>query len=246
MAHEKTMWLIGRWATGGGATTGSGTRRGMLAKLEEALNVALVWIVPRVTFIGENINSRHLTNHLEDPRSILATLVCRHGAHNNFLPNEIKYAKVFFSRCHPHKNFFGHIGDVGIVTDLRSESVAKKLVQHPIDRFHSMSGTKLHLAIHGIIHESHLTIKRKLPTMKLGATKILLTKSKNLRKSLIRDGEGLALKEPIEGPCFTTDIEIGIELSDHFFIPIIVDCHHVGHPLGMTNINSIIDRRDVE
>jgi hypothetical protein len=50
----------------------------------------------------------------------------------------------------------------------------------------------------------------------------------------------------MEGPCLTTDIEIGIELGDHFFIPIIIDCHHVGHPLGVTNINSIIYRRDVE
>jgi hypothetical protein len=30
----------------------------MLAQLEEALNVALVWLVPRVTFIGENVNSQ--------------------------------------------------------------------------------------------------------------------------------------------------------------------------------------------
>jgi hypothetical protein len=40
----------------------------MLAQLEETLNVALVWLVPRVRFIGENINSDHLTYHLEDPR----------------------------------------------------------------------------------------------------------------------------------------------------------------------------------
>jgi hypothetical protein len=50
----------------------------------------------------------------------------------------------------------------------------------------------------------------------------------------------------MEGPCLSTDIEIGIELGDHFFIPIIVDCHHIGHSLGVTNINSIIDGRDVE
>jgi hypothetical protein len=135
----------------------------MLAQLEEALNVALVWLVPRVTFIGENVNSCHLTNHLEDSRSILTTLFCRHGAHNNFLPNEIKDTKGFLPRCHPHKNFLGHIGDVGVVTDLRSEGVAEKLVQHPIDRFHSMSGTKLHLAKHGVIHESHLTINGNFP-----------------------------------------------------------------------------------
>jgi hypothetical protein len=215
---------------------------GMLAQLEKVLNVALVWLVPRVTFIGENVNSRHLTNHLEDPRSILTTLVCRHRAHNNFLPNEIKDTKGFLPRCHPHKNFLGHIGDVGVVTDLRSEGVAEKLVQHPIDRFHAMSGTKLHLAKHGVIHESHLTIKWKLPTMKLGATKIFLTESNNLGKSLIGDREGLALKELMESPCLATDVEIGIKLSDHFFIPIIVDRHNGGHPLVMTNVYSIIDR----
>jgi hypothetical protein len=93
----------------------------MLAQLEEALNVALVRLVPKVTFIGENVNSRHLTNHLEDPRNILTTLVCVHEAHNNFLPNEIKDTKGFLPRRHPHKNFLGHIGDVGVVTDLRSE-----------------------------------------------------------------------------------------------------------------------------
>jgi hypothetical protein len=74
----------------------------MLAKLEKTLNVALVWLVPRVRLVGENINSRHLTNHLEDPRSILATLVGGYGAHNDFLPNEVKDAKVLFARCHPH------------------------------------------------------------------------------------------------------------------------------------------------
>jgi hypothetical protein len=115
----------------------------------------------------------------------LATLVGGHGAHNNFLPNEIKDAKVLFPRCHPHKNLCGHIGDVGIVADLRSEGIAEKLVQHPIDRFHPMCGTKLHLSIHGVVHESHLTVKRELPTMKLGASKILLTKTKDLSKSLI-------------------------------------------------------------
>jgi hypothetical protein len=51
----------------------------MLAQPEETLNVALVWFVPRVRLISENINSGHLTNHLEDPRGILTTLVCGHG-----------------------------------------------------------------------------------------------------------------------------------------------------------------------
>jgi hypothetical protein len=165
----------------------------MLAQPEETLNVALVWLVPRVRLIGENINSGHLTNHLEDPRGTLTTLVCGHGAHNNLLPNEVKDTKSFFPRCHSHKNFLGYIGDVSVVTDLRSEGIAEKLIQHPINRFDAMSGTKLHLAKHGVIHESHLAIKRKLSSMKLGATEILLTKTKNLGKALIGDGEGLAL-----------------------------------------------------
>jgi hypothetical protein len=56
-----------------------------------------------------------------------------------------------------------------------------------------MSSTKLHLAKHGVIHESHLTIKWKLSTMKLGTTEILFTKTKYLGKALIGDGEWLAL-----------------------------------------------------
>jgi hypothetical protein len=157
----------------------------MLAQLEKSLNVALVWLVPRVSLVGEDIHSRHLTNHLEDPRGILATLVGGHGTHNDFFPNEVEDAKVLLPRCHPHKNLFGYIGDIGVVTDLRSESVTEELVQHPIDRFHPMCGTKLHLAIHGVIHESHLTVERKLSTMKLGTSEILLTEAKDLSKTLI-------------------------------------------------------------
>jgi hypothetical protein len=82
--------------------------------------------------------------------------------------------------------------------------------------------------------------------MKLGATKILLTESKSLGKTLIGDGEGLALEEPMESPCLATDVEICIKLSDHFFTPITVDPHNGGHSLGMTNINGFIDRRNVE
>jgi hypothetical protein len=48
-----------------------------------------------------------------------------------------------------------------------------------------MCGTKLHLAKYGVIHECHLSIKRKLSSMKLGATEILLTKTKNLSEALI-------------------------------------------------------------
>jgi hypothetical protein len=81
-----------------------------------------------VRLISENINSSHLTYHLENPRSIVTTLVCRHRAHNDLLPNEIKDIKSFFPRCHPHKNFVGYVGDVGVVTDLKSEGIAEKLV----------------------------------------------------------------------------------------------------------------------
>jgi hypothetical protein len=146
-----------------------------------------------VRLVGENINPGHLTNHLENPWGVLTTLVRRHGANNDLFPYEIKHTKVLFSRCHPHKNFLGYVGDVVVVTDLRSEGVAKELVQHPINRFHSMSSTKLHLAKHGVIHESHLAIKRKLTTIKLRVTEILFTKSKYLGKFLIGDGVGLAL-----------------------------------------------------
>jgi hypothetical protein len=165
----------------------------MLAQLEETLNVALVWLVPRVRLIGENVNSGHLTYHLENPRGILTTFVYGHGAHNDLLPNEVKDTKSFFPRCHPHKNFLGYVGDVVVVIDLRSEGIAEELIQHTINWFHAVSSTKLHLAKHGVIHESHLTIKRKLSTMKLGATEILFTKSKYLGKALIGDREGLAL-----------------------------------------------------
>jgi hypothetical protein len=79
-----------------------------------------------VRLISENINSGHLTNHFENPRSILTTFVCGHRAHNDLLPNEIKDTKSFFPRFHPHKNFLGYVGDVGVVTDLRSEGIAEK------------------------------------------------------------------------------------------------------------------------
>jgi hypothetical protein len=129
------------------STRGGGPRRGMLAQLEETLNVALIWLVPPVRLVGENVNSFHLTYHHEDPRGILTTLVCGHGAHNDLLPNEIKDTKVSFPRCHPHKNVLGNVGDIVVVTDLRSESVAEKLIPHPIDRLHPMSDAKLYLAI---------------------------------------------------------------------------------------------------
>jgi hypothetical protein len=190
----------------------------MLAQLKETLNVALVWLVPPVRLVGENVNSGHLTNHLEDPRGILTTLVCGHRAHNNLFPNLIKHTKVLFPWCHPHKNVLGYVGDVVVVVDLWSECIAEELVQHPINQLHPMSSTKLHLAIHGVIHKGHLTIKRYLTTMKLRTTEILLTKAKYLRKSFIGDGEGLALQNPMEGLCLTPDIEIGIELSNEFSI----------------------------
>jgi hypothetical protein len=36
--------------------------------------------------VGENVNHGHLTNHLENPRGILTTLVSGHRAHNDLLP----------------------------------------------------------------------------------------------------------------------------------------------------------------
>jgi hypothetical protein len=126
----------------------------MLAQLEKTLNISLVWLVPRVRFVGENVNAGHLTNHLENPRGILTALVSGHRAHNDLLPNEIKHTEVLFPRRHPHKYVLGNVGDVVVVTDLRSECIAKGLVQNPIDWLHPMSSTKLHLAIHGVIHES--------------------------------------------------------------------------------------------
>jgi hypothetical protein len=50
----------------------------MLAQLEKTLNVPLVWLVPSVILVGENVNSGHLTYHHEDPRGILTTLISRH------------------------------------------------------------------------------------------------------------------------------------------------------------------------
>jgi hypothetical protein len=96
---------------------------GHACPLEETLNVALVWLVPRVRLVGENVNSGHLTNHLENPKGILTTLVSRHGAHNDPLPNKIKNTEVLFPQCHPHKNVLCNVGDVVVVTDLRSECV---------------------------------------------------------------------------------------------------------------------------
>jgi hypothetical protein len=81
--------------------------------------------------------------------------------------------------------------------------------------------------------------------MKLRTTEILLTKAKYLRKSFIGDGEGLALQKPMKGLCLTPDIEIGIELSNDFFIPIIVKSHDRGQSFGMTNVNSFIDHQNV-
>jgi hypothetical protein len=210
---------------GGGSTRGGGPRRGMLAQLEETFNIALVWLVPHVRLVGENVNSGHLTNHLENPRDVLTTLVSGHRAHNDLPPNKIKHTEVLFPRCHPHKNVLGNVGDVVVVTDLRSECIAEELVQHPIDQLHPMSSTKLHLALHGVIHESHLTIKWNLTTMKLRTTEILLTKAKNLSKSFIGDREGLALQEPMEGLCLTPDIEIRIQLGNDLFISIKVKCN---------------------
>jgi hypothetical protein len=51
-------------------------RRGMLAQLEKTLKIALVWLVPRVSVVRENVNFGDLTYHPKDPRGILATLIC--------------------------------------------------------------------------------------------------------------------------------------------------------------------------
>jgi hypothetical protein len=118
----------------------------MLAQIEKMLNVSFVRLVQRMRLVGENVNVDHLANHLEHPRGIL-TLVSGHEAHNDLFPNEVKYTEVLFPRCHPHKYILGNVGDVVVVTNLRSESIAKELVQHHIDWFHPMSSTKLHLAI---------------------------------------------------------------------------------------------------
>jgi hypothetical protein len=182
----------------------------MLAQLEKTLNIALVWLVPSVRLVGENVNFGDLTNHLENLRSILATLLCRHGAHDDLFPNEIKHTKGFLIRSHPHKYFFGNVGDIVVVAYLRSESVTENLIQHPIDKLHAMSGPKLNVAISGVIHEGHLAIKRDLTSVKFWVIKILLTKPKNASKPLIKDREGLPLKELMESLGFTPNIEIGI------------------------------------
>jgi hypothetical protein len=155
-------------------------RRGMLAQLEKTFNVSLVLLVPSVSLVGENVNLDNLTNHLKDPRSILATLLSGHRAHNNLFPNEVKYTKLSSIQSHPHKHFFGNIGDIVVVTYLRSEGILKELIQHPIDEFHARSSLKLNLAIGGVVHKCHLTVKWYLSTMKLWATKIFFTKLKNL------------------------------------------------------------------
>jgi hypothetical protein len=77
--------------------------------------------------------------------------------------------------------------------------------------------------------------------MYLRTTKILLTKAKNLSESLIRDGEGLALQEPMKGLGLTPDMKISIELGNHFLIPIIVHSHNLSHSFSITNINGLID-----
>jgi hypothetical protein len=36
----------------------------MLAQLEKTVSVPLVWLVPSVSLVSENVNSGHLTYHL--------------------------------------------------------------------------------------------------------------------------------------------------------------------------------------
>jgi hypothetical protein len=109
-----------------------------------------------------------------------------------------------------------------------------------------MGSAKLNLAIGGVIHESHLTIKRDLSTMKLWVTKVFFTKPKNLSEPLITDQEGLSLQELMESLGFTSDIEISVELSHHLLIPITIHSYNGGHSLSMKKINSLIDGRNAE
>jgi hypothetical protein len=105
----------------------------MLAQFEKTLNVALVCLVPSVRLVCENVNLGDLTNHLKDPRSILATLLSGHESHDDFFPNEVKHTKSFLIRSHPCKYFLGNVRNIVVVAYLRSEGVAEELVQHPID-----------------------------------------------------------------------------------------------------------------
>jgi hypothetical protein len=50
----------------------------------------------------------------------------------------------------------------------------------------------------------------------------------------------------MEGLGFTSDIEIGVELSHHLLIPIIIHSHNGCHALGVTNIDGFIDDLNVE
>jgi hypothetical protein len=93
----------------------------MLAQLEKTFNVALVWLVPSVRLVNENVDSDDLTNHLKYPRGVLETLLSGHGAHNYLFPNEIKHTKSCSIRSHPHKYLLGNVGDIVVVTYLRSE-----------------------------------------------------------------------------------------------------------------------------
>jgi hypothetical protein len=113
-----------------------------------------------VSIVRANVNFDDLTNHIEDLRRILAT-------------NEVKHTKGLLIRTHPHKQIFGDVGDVVVVTYLRSHGVPEELVQHPTDGLHPMSGAKLNVAISTIIHKSHLAVKRDLSTTNLLTTKIL-------------------------------------------------------------------------
>jgi hypothetical protein len=199
-----------------------------------------------VRLVSENVNLGNLTNHPKIPRSILATLVSGHGAHNDFFSKEVKRTKWLPVRSHPYKDIFGNVRDVVVVAYLRSETVLEELVQHPIDGLHTVSSAKLNLVISDVIHECHLTVKWDLSTMNLWTTKIIFTKAKNLSEPLIRDRERLSLQEPMECLGFTSDIEISVELSHHLLIPITIHSHNGGHALGVTNIDGFIYGLNVE
>jgi hypothetical protein len=81
-----------------------------------------------VRLVSKNVNLGNLTNHPKDPRSILATFVSGHGAHNDFFPNEVKHNKWLVVLSHPYKNISGNVGNAVVVAYLRGESVPKELV----------------------------------------------------------------------------------------------------------------------
>jgi hypothetical protein len=67
----------------------------MLTQLEKTLNIPLVWLVPRVRLVGENVNAGHLTNHLENPRGILTALLA--DTEQTMISSQMKLNTLKFS-----------------------------------------------------------------------------------------------------------------------------------------------------